>query len=94
MNFIEKQALAGFAAIIFSLITLGWLARHWHRQTHRRLEDIRHETVGVRVRLERHAEESNDGQKKVHEDNKRFHARIYSTVVEWLQLLKGGGRAE
>jgi hypothetical protein len=86
---LDTEIELGTAIVVLSIVVLAMLANLWHGRTHRKLDDIQGEAKGVRIRLERHAEESSDERKAMHEESKSGRAQIYQMFVEFLRYVKG-----
>lgn len=76
-------------AIFATTALLGWYASWLHRRSRLKIHDLHEETKGVRIRLERAAEEASDERRQIRADNKGFQARLWAQFVEWLQYMRG-----
>jgi hypothetical protein len=82
-----KIELATVLVILcIAVIGIRFENRNW--RTRQKLNDIHDETKGVRIRLERHAEESTDERHRIHEENKLARSQIYKMFVEFLNYMK------
>ncbi len=73
--------------VLLSLICFGiWIS---HRITKRKLDDIENETTGIRIRLERHAEEVTDAIKSDMSAWKRLRLSAFQSVKEALEFIVG-----
>lgn len=86
---IQFDILAAVVVILLAIAALAWLLRRLHQRTHRKLEDVHAETIGVRVRLERHSDEASHERSKMHQESKGFQAKIYRMFVEFLESVRG-----
>jgi hypothetical protein len=86
---LELEIELGTVLVILAIAGLGVFAHYRHERTRRALEDIKGEAKGVRIRLERHDEETKDERRKFHEEAKRGRSQLYQMFVEFLNYMKG-----
>ena len=73
------------AVAFVTVAIIYWLDARAHRR-----QDQTHDAVkGVRVRLERHADETAYEAEKDRAENKKLRASIYRQFKEWLQHMRG-----
>lgn len=89
MSNLEFLQVAATMLIVTCIISLGVFAYIKHDMTHRKLDNIRDEAKGVRIRLERHAEESADERRSMYDETKRQRSQIYKMFAEFLAYMKG-----
>lgn len=86
---LELEIELGTLIVILAIAGLGVFAYYHHEHTRRQLDDIKGEAQGVRIRLERHDEDTKDERRKFHEEAKRGRSQIYQMFVEFLQSIRG-----